>query len=302
MFNLKNKIMKKMYWMMLLICGVLAFPACSDDDNNGDPEPEPEPGVVYKQVKTITEVGGDWDDEGNQIDRVITLKYDASGKLSESILTGDSEGKYTYTDTKVTRSKDSYMDPTDQTIYPEKMEWTLKSGVAESLKKTGRTSTNEGDNVPEYSNCELKYVDGYLSTIKTDDESSETFTFTAGNLTKCTYIEGARGSEFDEYEFIFTPGEYDNKASIDLFYYLECFENTFTEETFLLNLVGKRSAKLPKEMKVTNTYFYDGDDGNTVDMYLYTFNYVVDKDGYVTQLTVIEDGDEYAVYKFAYAN
>lgn len=316
MFNLKFKMMKKMYWMMLLICGVLAFPACSDNDNEPGKEPEvpevpevPEiPEVVYKQVKQITEVDGDWDDEGNQIDRVVTLKYDANGKLSEAI---DEAGfKYAYADTKVTRSKDSYTDPTGSIVYPENLEWMLKSGVAESLKYTSRYNNDEGDE-PYYNNCILEYVaDGYLSTIKTTstendetkDESSETFTFTAGNLTKYTFMEGVRGSEFDEYEYTFTPGEFGNKANIDLFYYLECFESYLTKETFLLNLAGKRSVKLPKEMKVKNTYFYIGDDGETVEEFVYTFNYEADKDGYVTKLTVIEDGEEYAVYKIVYVD
>lgn len=310
MFNLKFKIMKKMYWILLLLCGALAFPACSDNDNSGDPAPDPEPepevpGVVYKQVKQITEVGGDWDDEGNQIDRVITLKYDADGKLSEAIATDAAGSTYAYTDTKVTRSGDSYVDGTEETVYPEKVEWILKSGVAESLKYTSRTSTNEGDDIPEYKNCILTYAaDGYLSTVETtngeaEDESSETFTFDAGNLTKYTYIEGDKSSDFDEYEYTFTQYKHENKANIDLFYYLDCFENDFTEETLLLNLVGKRSAKLPEKMDIKNTYSYDGDEP-TVDLSTYTFKYEADAEGYITKLTVFEDEEEYAVYVIKY--
>lgn len=301
--------MKKMYWILLLFCGALAFPACSDDDNNTDDGKEPTvpevPEVVYKQVKTITKVDGDYDENGNPIDAVYTPKYNEKGQLSEDFY--EKDFKYVYTDTKVTRSMPDYVDPTGSMVHPALMEWTLKSGAAESFKFTSRW---EGVEIPYNINCAPVYNgEGYLSTVTTtfvEDgestvESSETFTFSKdGNMTKYVYLEGDKTSEYDEYVYTMTPGTYENKANIDWFCYLECFENDYIAETFRLGLAGKRSAKLPSAITMVNSYFFNGDDGVTVETIDYTFDYLADKDGNVTQITINEDGEESAVYKIGY--
>lgn len=259
--------------MGALICG-LAFFSCSDNggdgegEGNGNGAGDGGSGVTVLSKKVVKTV--EYDEETPEQKDVTLYAYDAEGRLSKMTETNADETysevyTVTYSDNQIKIVRDD--DDEDVEIYDLENGFVKKMSSLNSYYKLEATYT---------------YEDEYLATSKavgynfsgdswqTDLEESYTCEVKDGNLVK---------SVDEDYVVTVETSKVENNANIDIIYN----DVVGWRNEFLLCIAGKRFKNLPARV--------EGKVPSTQEGYIVTYEYTVDKDGYVTKV-VITDGEE----------
>lgn len=263
--------------MMAAFCAATVFTSCSDDDDdNGNGEGPGNGGsgvtVQPKKVAKITSL-----DKNSQVESTFLFSYDSEGKLVKIIDqygSSSNEKTFTYSSDKIVISEQG-----------EESVVNLKDGRAVSF--------TEKDGSDWQYNYTFSYSGNYLNQSVSEEkhlvngvwtkESTDTYTYTVknGNISTIKNVWKEEGSDEDVTDAALTYGNVANNANIDLGYL--CYEMD-GEDLLMLCVLGNRYQNLPASMSCRDA------DGET---YSLTFSYVVDKDGYVTKITInsVESGD-----------
>ena len=273
--------MKKTLWMTgAMMCAMAMFTACSDNDDNTGNGKGPDDGGTGVEVKEKKLVRVEEDGK-----YVTLFAYDEEGRLSK-ITDTDKEGSYedvqtvAYSDGRVT-VRGEY----DEDIYVLNADGYL----------TELMYGDEEEDATSREDYTYEYKDGYLVKASytyehlVDGEwvlggfEEEEYTVKDGDLVSLVFRfsedgETVKGGE----EITVEPSSTPNNMNIDYLYNLWLG----TEDEVLLCLSGKRFKHLPA--KIVDT-----------EKEVTTFEYTVDKDGYVTKAVEKDDEDTY-VYTFFY--
>ncbi|KKB55530.1 DUF4595 domain-containing protein [Parabacteroides gordonii] len=244
----------RLYSAVLMMALCFNFISCSDDDDNGGTDPE-------KAVKRLT-----------------TINYqDNSGKGSLDIERLDG---------KVSKTTETYK----RVGY--EMSWTSNytytgNAVKESLDIK---NTDEG-NFTKTTNYTLNN-DGFIVKGEETDSGIWSFIYSGNYLTSATLVYKGKTDVDDKYIFngeglmtgnnVFDKGitytDIPNLGGIFLAYADDVLATEYSRLQYA-SLLGNAPKYLPKEAKRSN------------ENEIYTFNYEIDKDGYVTKAIIYLNGE-----------
>lgn len=290
--------MRKFYlFMAAVFCAATTFTGCSDDDGgndgsggNGQGAGNGGSGVVVlaKKVAKVSVLN----DEG-EVSETYLFNYDQEGRVSKIINQYGPGGGYqeektfSYGDNKITITEDD-----------EESVITLKDGKAVSYtEKDGNyedtySFTYSGNYLYQVENVEKHLSNGNWSV---DYESKTTYNVKNGNLSSVKNVWKEEEEEAETATGFFQYGNVANNANIDLGFI--CYDMD-AAELHVLCVLGARYQNLPASMS-------SRDGGWTYDV---NYSYVVDKDNYVTKITMVSveagEGKSYretAVYEIVYA-
>lgn len=268
---------------MALFCTTL-FMGCDkdDDDDNGNGQGAGNGGsgvvVLAKKISKIVS------SHNGTPETTYLYAYDGNGRLTKITetyrgSTSEDVTNITYGDNKITlTSKDN-----------EVSVITLKDGRATSF-----VDYDGSDYRSEYA---YTYAGKYLSkavckdfqknnaTWEEDGSDESTYTVKDGNLLNVINSYNYGVDNTGKYSTSLEMSNTDNNTNIDLYGFV------MGDEVFLLCTVGDRYKKLPA--KVTGQEEGEEDD-------VTTYSYKTDKDGYITEMTETEDGNDVTVYTITY--
>lgn len=264
--------------MGALICG-LAFFSCSDNGGDGEGEGNGNgagnggSGVTVLSKKVVKTV--EYDEETPEQKDVTLYAYDAEGRLSKMTETNANE---TYSEVYTVIYSDNQIKMVSDGEYGDTEIYDLENGF---VKKMSSSSS--------YYKLEATYTyeDDYFTTSKavgynfsgdswqTDLEENYTCEVKDGNLVK--FID-------EDYVVTVETSKVENNANIDIIYN----DVIGWRNEFLLCIAGKRFKNLPAKIEEKVPSTQDGD--------VLTYEYTVDKDGYVTKVVITDKeagGDPY---------
>lgn len=266
--------MKKKNFILLLLSVVLAFPACSDDNDEPDVV---KPEMKYKQVKKIVM------DEGYGPKKTTVFNYDSEGRITEEIVNGEIF-TFTYGNGQIVMES-----------APDFKETFVLDKEGKVLEIKYRADYDQTESSYSYSG-------GYLQKITEKDavpEEDEVYTVVEsyswnGYLVRTSYSDGETSSE-TKYEY--GDLKYVNNANIDLFSYLGDFYSN-VEDALKLGCAGERSWYLP-----TGYTTIEKEEG-AEDSYSAHLSYMLDTEGYVTKITVTYEDEEETplIYEITYTD
>lgn len=237
---------KKNYVLLAVFCFILAFTACSKDDDDNGPGFAPDgKRLVSKMVYEDRTSGDDWKDE-------FTFSYNGEGKMTRIEEYTDYLDGYW----KKEVYDISWNDKDIQMTFTESAEGeqTVKDSYTGKLNAEGYVISGvhhdeEGDE--DYSYNYTYNSNGNLISVKEEDREAEIYTWQDGNCVGISYYYNSQNT--------CTFGTDENKANIDFVLFLRTCDLEFLSGWF-----GKGSRMLPTMVEQS---FYD---------------YVLDDEGYVT--------------------
>lgn len=235
--------------------------------------------ILPKRISKIVEIEG-----GNASYADTTLySYNADGKIISKKSNQRGFTRFQHESNRIVKTGDH-----------ETGSFELKDGKADVIKLSSVYSDGREEYALSYNTA------GYLETVKCKyfdgdglSEGTETFEYTNGCITKYTY-----GEKDYRVENIFEYGDFKhiNNVNIDLNGIVGDY-NIY--EAFVLGVIGNRCKYLPTKMKMSETG--EGDDGKiTTDTYEYTYECVMNAEGYVTKITVKEGSEIDWIYEIYY--
>ena len=273
-----NKMKRKCFLMAALACAALFFACTGGGGDKNDEEAMLPPDVELpdgdggdltdkRLVHKITE----WE-EDSEYPVEYVFEYDEDRRVVKIV-----ETDYGYDETVTKR----FIYSEDEVEMRESEEF----GMIFKLENDRVATTSyivDGWSDVEY---EYSYSEGYLSKIDyMGPNDSVRYEIENGDLVTLYWND-------DEYAV--TPSSVDNNANIDLFGFIDCNEIGLfcgDDGAFFLGLCGKSFEHLPSEIEQQTSGFYALSE---------SFDYEVDKDGYVTKITLTErEGDTRNVYVF----
>lgn len=245
--------MKKIYLLVALLMGALAFTACSDDDddNGGGGNGGGSSVKVTRFVETYMEYDADTVSYMDSDTTYFTYYTDGKLKSMNDVEFTYATGKIIITDTE------------DDEISTIKLDG---SGKAESM----RSENQNNGQVTSYDSVVYNYSGSYLQTVNSfgfyrssgnsfiqNNKDVETYTVSGSDITKIESVYENYGNTYNSVStFGYTNGPANN-ANIDLFALMSY------DQVMILGVAGKRTAKLP----TSSSYGEDGDTESTTISY-----------------------------------
>lgn len=171
LFNLKLIPMKKILFMLVLLCGVVAFTACSDNDNEEDPTPIC-PVTNVKADKTTAKVGDQvtLTGKGFATDAKLYLKNTTETEIPGVSITSDG--------TSVTFIVPEVEEGSYQFILVQNGKWTLELTLNIEKKIVVKKIDTFGLNVFPALNFKFNYTeDGKVSSITQTEEGKDPYEY-----------------------------------------------------------------------------------------------------------------------------
>lgn len=272
--------MKKFYFVLMLLGCIGGFTACSDDDgDNGDGQGAGNGGsgviVQPKKISQIKQIETSHDDTVT-----YQLDYDAQGRLFKFILnngtSNESTTTFSYAENQITCTEKGHT----STIHLKGIYAQEEESSRDEEYKYITSFTYSGDYIATVVDQEYHKVgnnwekDSYLFRSE--------FTVKDGRPEKCLDIElyqGRKDSTLTTY--IYNAGV-KNNTNLDLWTLVT--DTEIGNFSSLLCVTGKRFTHLPSQVIVKGI---DGEIYETT-----TLDYVVNKEGYITKVTVTSVEDE----------